>query len=278
MQSFLLVFHVLVAVCLIGLILVQHGKGADAGAAFGSGASATVFGARGSASFLTRATAVLAVLFFSNSFFLEYVAISTPEQKSLMERAQPVAPAGSDAAKGDVDVLETKIEPIPKEEGAPTVDDKASQTDLPAVPGASATPGRDDKPPVPEAKSGTETMPSVPPAPATDPTKADPKDAAPESQPSEPVAPSSSKDAPAATVPTVEVKPATPPKASKSESQPRDVVTSSPSKDTPTAEPKVEVKPTTPPKATKSESTKAKQRKEQERKKTQSEQRTGGAP
>ena len=64
MQALFLVLHVLVGIGLITLILLQHGKGADAGAAFGSGASATVFGARGSATFLTKATAVLALLFF----------------------------------------------------------------------------------------------------------------------------------------------------------------------------------------------------------------------
>lgn len=74
MQSLALVVHVVLAVGVIGLVLMQHGKGADAGAAFGSGASATVFGARGSASFLTRVTTVLATLFFITSLFLFYLA------------------------------------------------------------------------------------------------------------------------------------------------------------------------------------------------------------
>jgi preprotein translocase subunit SecG len=74
MQSLALVIHVVLAVGVIGLVLIQHGKGADAGAAFGSGASATVFGARGSASFLTRATTVLVALFFTTSIFLFYLA------------------------------------------------------------------------------------------------------------------------------------------------------------------------------------------------------------
>lgn len=74
MQSIALVIHVVLAVGVIGLVLIQHGKGADAGAAFGSGASATVFGARGSASFLTRATTGLAALFFVTSIFLFYLA------------------------------------------------------------------------------------------------------------------------------------------------------------------------------------------------------------
>ena len=65
----LLVFQVVVAASLIGFILIQHGKGADAGAAFGSGASSTVFGSQGSGNFLTKTTAVLAFLFLSNSLF-----------------------------------------------------------------------------------------------------------------------------------------------------------------------------------------------------------------
>ncbi len=88
MQSILLVLHVLVAVALIGIILIQHGKGADAGAAFGSGASATVFGARGSGSFLTRATTILAIIFLSNSLFLAYLSGQNIDRRGLMERAQ----------------------------------------------------------------------------------------------------------------------------------------------------------------------------------------------
>ncbi|MBL1432581.1 MAG: preprotein translocase subunit SecG, partial [Gammaproteobacteria bacterium] len=60
MQTILLLIHVVIAVALVGLVLLQHGKGADAGAAFGSGASQTVFGSQGSGSFLTRATGILA--------------------------------------------------------------------------------------------------------------------------------------------------------------------------------------------------------------------------
>jgi len=72
MSSIILSIHVIIAVLLIGLILVQHGKGADAGAAFGSGASSTVFGSQGSASFLTRLTAGLATAFFITSLVLAY--------------------------------------------------------------------------------------------------------------------------------------------------------------------------------------------------------------
>ena len=74
MQSLALIIHVVLAAAVIGLVLIQHGKGADAGAAFGSGASATVFGAGGSASFLTKATTALAAAFFLTSIFLFYLA------------------------------------------------------------------------------------------------------------------------------------------------------------------------------------------------------------
>lgn len=73
-NSILLVVQVLLSISLIVLILMQHGKGADAGAAFGSGASATVFGARGSGNFLTRMTTILAVLFFVVCMSLSYLS------------------------------------------------------------------------------------------------------------------------------------------------------------------------------------------------------------
>lgn len=68
------VAHMLTALGLIGLVLIQHGKGADAGASFGGGGSQTVFGSAGAANFLTRATAVLAVIFFVTSLALAWMA------------------------------------------------------------------------------------------------------------------------------------------------------------------------------------------------------------
>lgn len=70
MFTVILAFHIIIAVAMIGLILIQHGKGADAGASFGAGAGGTVFGAAGSANFLTRTTAVLAGIFFITSLAL----------------------------------------------------------------------------------------------------------------------------------------------------------------------------------------------------------------
>ncbi|AOA57071.1 preprotein translocase subunit SecG [Acinetobacter larvae] len=74
MQTFVLVIHILLAVSMIGLILVQHGKGADAGASFGGGGAATVFGASGSGNFLTKVTAILTALFFITSISLAVFA------------------------------------------------------------------------------------------------------------------------------------------------------------------------------------------------------------
>ncbi|GGX44794.1 preprotein translocase subunit SecG [Saccharospirillum salsuginis] len=73
-ENLVLVVHVVLAVALVGFVLIQRGKGADAGASFGGGASQTVFGSGGSGNFLTRTTAILATGFFLTSFGLAYVA------------------------------------------------------------------------------------------------------------------------------------------------------------------------------------------------------------
>jgi preprotein translocase subunit SecG len=73
LESFLLVLHLIVAVVVCGLVLLQHGKGADMGAAFGSGSSGSVFGSAGSANFLSRSTAFLAAVFFVSSLGLTYL-------------------------------------------------------------------------------------------------------------------------------------------------------------------------------------------------------------
>ena len=77
----LIVLHVLVALAIIGLVLLQHGKGADMGSGFGGGASGSLFGATGSANFLSRTTAVLAALFFILSLALAYVATRRPAEE-----------------------------------------------------------------------------------------------------------------------------------------------------------------------------------------------------
>ena len=87
-QTIVLIVHVFLAVSLIGLVLLQRGKGAEAGAAFGAGASGTVFGAKGSANFLSRTTAVLAALFFFTSLTLAYVSSHRTAPSSIMEQVQ----------------------------------------------------------------------------------------------------------------------------------------------------------------------------------------------
>jgi preprotein translocase subunit SecG len=103
MHTVLVVVQVVVAVAVVGLILLQQGKGADAGAAFGSGASGTVFGSRGAANFLSRATAVLATVFFVVSLTLAWLVSNRgTSSQSIVEQelgsqpapVQPAAPAG----------------------------------------------------------------------------------------------------------------------------------------------------------------------------------------
>ncbi len=101
--SLLLTVHILVALGIIGLVLMQHGKGADMGAAFGSGASGSLFGATGSANFLSRTTGVLAAVFFATSLSLAYVASSKPKTTgSVMEETVQSQPVSKPAAAGDV--------------------------------------------------------------------------------------------------------------------------------------------------------------------------------
>ncbi|WP_301102861.1 preprotein translocase subunit SecG [Propionivibrio sp.] len=118
--STVLLIHILAAIGVIGLVLVQHGKGADMGAAFGSGASGSLFGATGSANFLSRTTAVLAAVFFVTSLSLAYIASNKPKTSgSVMQdavRSQPVsepAAVGADKAGSTVD-SGSKTKDIPK--------------------------------------------------------------------------------------------------------------------------------------------------------------------
>ena len=86
-QSIVLMVHVFFAISLVALVLLQRGKGAEAGAAFGAGASGTVFGAKGSANFLSRTTAVLAAMFFVTSLALAYISSHQEVPTGLMEQA-----------------------------------------------------------------------------------------------------------------------------------------------------------------------------------------------
>lgn len=85
-ETLVLVAHLIVAVAICGFVLLQHGKGADMGAAFGSGSSGSLFGAAGSANFLSRATAILATVFFITSLGLTWYGLTRSPSAALMEQ------------------------------------------------------------------------------------------------------------------------------------------------------------------------------------------------
>jgi preprotein translocase subunit SecG len=127
-ETILFVVQVLVAITLCGLILLQHGKGADMGAAFGSGSSGSLFGAAGSANFLSRTTAILAAVFFLSSLGLTYLGMGHTKAGSVQGVMQ--------------DLPATKAV-----EGAPATSPPA--VPAPATPAAPAIPG-----PAPASKAG----------------------------------------------------------------------------------------------------------------------------
>ena len=102
METLVWVIHIIVALGTIGLVLMQHGKGADMGAAFGSGASGSLFGSTGSANFLSRATAVFATLFFLTSLTLTYFSSHKDKPVGVMESHSLVQPAVAAAAAKQV--------------------------------------------------------------------------------------------------------------------------------------------------------------------------------
>lgn len=111
----LIVAHVVVALAIIGLVLLQHGKGADMGSGFGGGASASLFGATGSANFLSRTTAVLATIFFLLSLALAYFATNRPKAASgIMDAVKTEKPAA--------EVPQAPAQPKPAAEAAKPVD------------------------------------------------------------------------------------------------------------------------------------------------------------
>lgn len=94
MEILLLVIHVLIGIAIIGVVLLQHGKGADMGAAFGSGSAGSLFGSSGSANFMSRTTAVLATIFFLTSLGLTYLGSSGRESEGVIQRPQSGAQDG----------------------------------------------------------------------------------------------------------------------------------------------------------------------------------------
>jgi preprotein translocase subunit SecG len=122
METLVVVVHVVIAVALVGLVLIQQGKGADAGAAFGGGASQTVFGSQGSGSFLTRVTTLLAIVFFVTSFSLAVFA---------KQRAEVAGEAGIPV------VQESKQDPVDqaadKVDAAQVGEGESGKSDLPEL-------------------------------------------------------------------------------------------------------------------------------------------------
>jgi preprotein translocase subunit SecG len=102
MQTLVLVFHILAAVGIVVLVLLQHGKGADMGAAFGSGSAGSLFGSAGASNFLSRTTAVLAAVFFATSLGLTYFTSSTKSSGVLEHLGTTPATAPAAATKTEV--------------------------------------------------------------------------------------------------------------------------------------------------------------------------------
>lgn len=104
MDLLVLIVHVLAAAGIIGLVLVQHGKGADVGAAFGTGSAGSVFGSAGSANFLSRLTAGLAVVFFVTSMGLSFLSNKRTTNKGVMANQPAATQTAPDKAKGASDI------------------------------------------------------------------------------------------------------------------------------------------------------------------------------
>jgi preprotein translocase subunit SecG len=123
MEQIILVVHLLVALAIIGLIMLQQGKGADMGASFGSGASQTLFGSDGSGNVLTKATAWLVALFFASSFGLALLANQKSVAVSELDLEIPAAvEAGQSAASGELPVVEDDAPAAVSEEDLPDLD------------------------------------------------------------------------------------------------------------------------------------------------------------
>jgi preprotein translocase subunit SecG len=120
-QTATMIVHMFLCVGIVGLVLIQRGKGADAGAGFGAGASGTVFGARGSSSFLSRTTAILATLFFATCLTLAYLGGKRVASTSVVDRVS-TAVSSSSASSAPLQVPTT-----PAAEQSPPAADAATE-------------------------------------------------------------------------------------------------------------------------------------------------------
>ncbi len=120
MEKVILVVHLLIAFAIIGMILLQQGKGADAGASFGAGASQTLFGSAGTWNFFSKTTAILATLFFATSFGLAIIA------KNSAGIDQEVLPA--------IELLEAQVPAVEDDSGIPVLESQSSNVDVSEFP------------------------------------------------------------------------------------------------------------------------------------------------
>lgn len=143
LTNILLVIHTLSAVSMVILILLQQGKGADMGAAFGGGSSQSVFGSRGSANFLSRTTAILVAVFFTTSLSLAYLYSKQSVRQSVISTTPVSTPveqqeAGKDAVESG------------KQDNTPTSESSKAKDDIPSVPRQSGAPVESDVPEAPK--------------------------------------------------------------------------------------------------------------------------------
>ena len=134
LRGFILSVHILLALMIVGLVLMQRGKGAEAGAGFGSGASGTVFGARGTATLFSKLTAIFAALFFGTSLLLAYMGTRSPsEPTSVLERAAQAEAHTPNATKPAAAPAPMNAAPAP---AAPSPAAPAPAAPLPQAPEA----------------------------------------------------------------------------------------------------------------------------------------------
>ena len=161
MFAFLLVVQIIVSISIITLVMLQHGKGADMGAAFGSGSSGTVFGSRGAGSFFSRATAILGAVFFINCLLIASPLVRTSEDgaDSLAEQIEQQEAARKEIAAEEqvVEALE-QLEAQDQDQPAdiPALDEPAAGSDVPDVPDPAVA---DDVPAAPATPAGESDLP-----------------------------------------------------------------------------------------------------------------------
>lgn len=143
MFAFLLVVQILVSISIITLVMLQHGKGADMGAAFGSGSSGTVFGSRGSGSFFSRATGILGAVFFINCLLIASPLVHTRDDgtDSLARQIEQQEAARQETAAEEqvvetLEQLDAKNQDLPAD--IPALDEPAAASDVPDVPDSTA--------------------------------------------------------------------------------------------------------------------------------------------